>query len=277
MSYDALHTSRHDGSAFELYRFETEDNLRTWLYTTDSEPFVLGFETFRPELIQRSEVKQGGENNGQRLEVNLPWDNPVAALHVPYLPPRPVKVTIYTVERRDSAVEVKQCFIGYVTSFGQDGPVMKLQCSHIIDSTAQMTPWVVHKAGCVWSVYGEGCGVLQALYESTVQAGSFLVSGDTITSTIFAEKALVLPDWFRSGKIYNPTTGEKRFITEHTGNMIRLVYPFIGLDPLKHTLIAAAGCAGLQDVCHNKFNNKRNYLGFDHMPEYNVFDGGVRA
>lgn len=277
MSLDQYERSRHDGSRFELFRFETEDNINLWTYTTDRSPFTWNLITYVPEAIQRGEIKQSNaEGSGQRMEISLPWDNPVAQIHVPYLPPRPVRVTVYAVQRRDTSVEVKQCFVGYITTFSQDGPMMKFQCSHIIDSQQQTVPWVVHKSGCVWAVYGEGCGVLQALYESQVPSGEYTISGDSITSPVFAAKAAVEADWFRSGKIYNPVTGERRFITDHQGDTIKLVYPFIGVNPANTNLVAAAGCARTPGVCASKFGNKENYLGFDHMPDYNVFNGGVR-
>jgi hypothetical protein len=277
MAHDTYELSVHDGSRFELYRFETEDGINKWLYTTDADDFTLAFETFKPQAIQRSAVEQSSaEGSGQRLEISIPFDAPVAQIHVPYLPPRPVKVTIYSVQRRDGVQEVKQCFIGYVASFSQDGPLMKLHCSHIIDSQQQLVPWPAFQSGCVWAVFSEGCGALQALFETTLQVGDYTINGDEISSPKFALMALIFPDWFRAGKIYNPHTGEKRFITSHVGDTIKLVYPLTTVDATLHGLIAVAGCDGLANTCSDKFDNKANYLGFDHMPDYNVFDGGVR-
>lgn len=272
MAFDTYEKSRHEGSRFELYKFETDDNRNIWTYTTDKFPFDFDLRTYEPKIVQRSAVEQNSaEGSGQRLTIKVPYDLPVAALHVPYLPPRPVKVTIYAVHRRDAVLEVKQCFVGEITSFSQRGPIVEFQCSHIIDSQQQRVPWQVHKQGCVWAVYEDGCGVLRALFQTTVT--SFVEEGADLVSASFSGHPD--PDWFRGGRITNADTGEERFITQHVGDRITLVYPFIDLQP-DATLLAYAGCDLKPGTCSGKFNNKPNYLGFDFPPTYNVFDGGVR-
>ena len=271
MSFDSLENSVHEGSKFELYRFETEDNLHIWTYTTDREQFYLDTKWYVPEAIKRSETSQSTEGgSGQRLTITVPYDNPVAVLHVPYLPPKPVKVTIYSVHRKDAALEVKQVFIGYITSFSQTGPEVAFQVSHIIDSQQRRVPWVVHKPGCVWALYEEGCNVQKSMFETQIE--TWTASGITVTSVEFSALGA---DWFRNGYIYNPENGERRFITMHDGDVITLTHPFIGLNP-DLPLVAYAGCMRTEDICFGKFNNKANYLGFDHFAEYNVFNGGLR-
>lgn len=278
-TFDELERSRHDGSRFELYKFETEDNLNEWHYTTDRNPFDFAAKKWTPEAIQRDEVKQVSDGSGQRLTITVPYTNPVAILHVPYLPPTPVRVTVYAVQRRATGVEVKQCFIGYITSFSQKGPDVEFQCSHIIDSQQQRVPWANFGPGCRYTVFQAGCGVLQAPFEDLIVAGNYTIDGDTVSSPIFLARSTspVDPEWFRAGKLVNPYTGEKRYITSHVGDTIKLIYPFTRVNPLTQSLIAIAGCIRTEAICRTKYNNKLNYLGFDKMPTYNVFDGGVRA
>ena len=182
-----------------MYRFETEDNLHIWTYTTDAKPFFFNLHSYEPEAIKRSEVKQVADGGaGQRLTIEVPFDNPVAVLHVPFLPPRPVLVTVYACQRRDSGMEVKQCFSGYITSFGQKGPLVEFSCSHVIDSQQQRVPWVVFKQGCVWALYQDGCDVPKALFAVPVEDA--VETGVRCSRRCFPRNPI---PWFRNGHIFN--------------------------------------------------------------------------
>ena len=273
MSQLEFEQSENDNSRVELYMFETDDGKHRYAYTTDRLGRVfMGFE-YVPETIKRGEIKQqAGDSGAQKLEITVPFNNPVAVLHVPYLPPRPVKVTIYSYQRNDPASEVVQGFTGYVTGFTQKGVDALLECSQILDAFSQVVPWATFKSDCVWALYGIGCGVDKAAFKVDVPNVSSVV-GERITSGTFA----TYPDgWFTNGFAMNPATGEQRFITKHDASQatIFLSYPFIGYTG--GPLITYAGCDRRRDTCHEKFNNKINYLGFDHTPDYNVFQKGVR-
>lgn len=270
MSFDAYETSAHDGSKVELYLFETEDGLHRWAYTTDRKSiFALGVE-FVPETISRSELKQNaGEAGTEKLTINIPFDNPVAVIHVPYLPPRPIRVTVYAYQRRDLSIEIKQGFIGFITSFSQKGVEVELQCSQIIDTMQQMVPWAVFKEGCVHATYEEGCGVDRNLFRTETSLSA--VGVDTISSPDFA----LQPDgWFTAGYVTNPTNGETRFVTKHVGDTLTLVFGLTGIQ-VGDTVDAFAGDDHTEATCRLKFNNKLNYLAFDHFPNYNIFEKGT--
>lgn len=273
MSSLEFETSATLGSRVELYLFETEDGRNKFAYTTDREPKVFASTTFIPESISRGELRQQvGDANAEKLEIKVPYNNPVAAMHVPYLPPRPVKITIYSYQRNDPANEIVQGFVGYVTNFTQRGAEVSFECSQIIDALNQMVPWVTFKGDCVWALYNVGCFVDKALWLTEVPSVIEVV-GEKITAAAFSAK----PDgWFTNGYAVNPATGEQRFISKHDASTgtIYLVYPFLGYGggPLQ----VFAGCDRRKETCSGKFNNKERYLGFDHSPAYNVFQKGIR-
>ena len=270
MSYDALERSKTEGSKVELYLFETEGGVVKHANTTDSvEVVALGY-TFIPTVISRSEFRQtGGENSTERLTIKVPFDHPVALMHVPYLPPRPVQVRIYSYHRRDMAIEIIQGFVGSVTNFTQRGEEVELQVSQIIDSTQQTVPWAVFKSGCVWATYEQGCGVQRESFRLNITVASF--ASTTIQSVQIATKP---NGWFTAGYAVNTANGETRFITEHVGDMVKLVYPFTGLT--NGTVLAFyAGDDHQPETCRVKFNNKANYLGFDFFPKFNPFVSGT--
>ena len=259
-------------SRVELYLFESDDGRYRWAYTTDAREKVLGPVVYKPEAIKRGELKQAaGDSNVETMQVIVPFDNPVAAMHVPYLPPRPIRLTIYAYQRNDPAAEIVQAFTGYITSFNQKGVEATLECSQILDNLSQTVPWAVFKPGCIWGLYQVGCGVDKQLWKNIALVTT--VDGSTIGSPEFSAKPT---GWYTNGFAYNPETGEQRFIVAHdaVAGTIVLAYPFLSLNGAQNIEVYA-GCARLKEVCSDKFGNKLNYVGFDHFPAYNVFQQGV--
>lgn len=272
MSYDSLERSANSGSRVELYLFEIEGTSFYWAYTTDKKPITLFNKEFVPHPIRRDELKQNaGQGGTERLTITVPWDNPVAALHVPYLPPKPVKVTVYSYQRRDLSVEIKQGFIGYIAAFAQKKFEAELSCSQIIDTFQQIVPWATYKPNCVWATYGDGCFINKEDFRHDIVVLSLDDTDASVKSNALAEKP---DDWFRAGFAFNPETGETRFIVEHKADTIKLVHPFTNLKP-GDTLRCYAGDDRTEKTCREKFNNKARFLAFDHTAEYNVFDKGT--
>lgn len=272
MSLLEYENSKELGSRVELYLFESDDGRHRWSYTTDSRERALGPIVYKPEVIGRGELKQtAGDANVETLQVTVPYDNPVAAAHVPYLPPRPIRLTIYAYQRNDPGAEIVQAFTGFITSFRQTGAEATLECSQILDNLSQTVPWAVFKVGCIWALYQIGCGVDKSLWRE--EALLTTVDGYTLGSPEFGSKP---SGYYTNGFAVDPSTGEQRFITSHDAStgLITVVYPFQDLSG-GQIIEVYAGCARLKEVCSEKFNNKINYVGFDHFPAYNVFSQGI--
>lgn len=273
-TFDQVESSQYDNSRVELYRFETEDGLHLWTYTTDRDSIVFNTQTYLPEIIGRSEIEEStGDSSSKRLTISVPYDLPVAAMHVPYLPPRPVKVTVYAYQRRATGLEVKQCFVGYINSFAQKGIWGEFNCSTVIDGNGQPVPWITHTSECCWAVYEDGCYAIRASKQTIV--GSFTTSDNGFVISAASLSGHPDPDWFQRGYVINTHTGERRFVTEHSGSSVRLIYPFIGLAA-NAPLIAVAGCDLSRRMCIDKFNNVVHRMSFDHFPDYNVFAEGIK-
>lgn len=278
MSLVEYEVDKERGSRVELYLFESEDGRYRWAYTTDARPRVLGAIEYVPEAITRGELKQtAGDANVETLQVTVPFDNPVAALHVPYLPPRPIRLTIYAYQRNDPASEVVQAFTGFITSFNQKGAEATFECSQILDNLSQTVPWAVFKRGCIWGLYQVGCGVDKELWKN--EAILTNVVDSTLHSAEFSSRPgddENLLGWYTNGFAYDPATGEQRFIVAHdsAAGTITVVYPFSSLQGTE-TIEVFAGCSRSKETCSDKFNNKVNYVGFDHFPNYNVFQQGL--
>lgn len=261
--------SANEGSRVELYIFETQDGKLRWTYTTDESSITVMGYTFVPETISRSEIKQAADGtSSDRTTVSVPYNLPVAVLHVPYLPPRSVKVKMFTYQRRDGAQEIVQFFTGAINSFAQKSARMEFQCSQILDTMQQTVPWAVHKEGCIWATYEQGCDLSKIDFSLVLTAPTAVTNG--LSSAALATK----PDlWFRGGFIENTVTGEVRFITSHVGPVIFLDHPFTDFNP-SHEFIAYAGDDKEPETCRLKFNNKIRYVGFDFLPDFNIFEKG---
>jgi hypothetical protein len=270
VAFDDYELSASKGSKVYLYLFRSYDDTYEWAYTDAPEPVTVGLVTYQPETISHDEPKASSSaENPDRLTIRLPFENPVVSLHRPYLPPRPVKVRVYSYQRRDMTLELRQEFYGTVSTFAERDSHTDLVCNPILDSLQQNVPWMVHKAGCVWATYSEACGLNAEDWMTPAVVQSF--ASTTIQAPEFATK----PDqWFRGGYIKNDATGEARFITDHVGDLIKVIYPFIGLAN-GTALKAYAGDDHNPETCRIKFNNKLNYLGFDFFPDYNIFQHGT--
>lgn len=272
MSLIEYNNSEHSGSRVELYLFESEDGRYRWGFTTDSRSRFIGPLEYKPEVIKRGELKQtAGDSNVEKLKVTLPFDNPVALIHVPYLPPRPIRLTIFAYERNDPFAELVQAFTGFVTSFNQKGGEAEFDCSQIIDNLSQTVPWVVFKSDCNWALYQIGCFVDKELYKD-------LATLSTLAGTVLTSSQFSIPDedWYRNGFAVDPASGEQRFITAHdkAAGTITVVYPFSYLTGIE-VIEVYAGCDRKKATCVNKFDNAINQLAFDHFPTYNIFQQGL--
>lgn len=269
MAFEDYHDSFADSSEVRLLLFQTRDGLLKWAYTSAAEPVEIEGITYVPEAFQVSGLKKNASGNDDAVTVQLPFDNPVVLMHMPYLPTQPIQVTVSGYQRRDAVAEVREAFDGIVAGFGTRDSVAELSCVPV-DAMAQQVPWMTQKAGCVLATYSGRCGVNMEDFATPVGAiTSFAAT--TIQAAAFATK----PDnWFRGGFIKNAANGDMRFITDHVGDTIKVIYPLTDMA-LDLVLTAYAGDDHTPETCHNKFNNKVNYLGFDHAPTYNVFVDGT--
>lgn len=271
MSFDQLERSHTEGSRVYLYLFEPDGGVLHYAYTSDASPITIAGKTYAPHPISHSERKQSGATEAapEQLTISVPFDNPVAAMHVPFLPPRPVIVTVFAYQRRDMTIELIQEFKGPISNFSQRGEVMELYARPLGDSMQQPVPYAVQKKGCIWNTYGPGC---------ELDRNNFKVVGTVVSTAATTLESAALASkpngWFTAGYAENTATGEVRFITEHTGNLVKLNYPFIGLAN-GVTINFYAGDDHQPETCRVKFNNKGRYVGFDKFPTFNVFIQGT--
>jgi uncharacterized phage protein (TIGR02218 family) len=271
MAYDDYEASANLGSRIFLYLFEM-GGIETWAYTRAKHEVTVDGVTYVPAVISHDEQSADtGDGSQTEQKIEVAFDNPVALIHVPYLPPKPVQVTIMSVQRNDISGEVKTHFYGEINSFQQKGVTAELRCSQGNDPTQRLIPRANHGGGCRHVTYSDACALDREDWKTVISDLS-LVDGFTLQSPTFLSLGT---GWLQRGYAENPATGETRYITSHVGNTIMLVYPFTGLTAADEIWVYA-GDDKKAETCRIKFNNKPQYLGFDFFPSFNVFADGVR-
>lgn len=267
MSYDDIEASPYSGNKVELYLFEMPGSPTYWAYTTDSQPSTIDGKTYVPKTIGRTEQDQ----QTGKFEIELPYDDPVAMVHVPYLPARPMIVTVSAYHRQTPS-DIRRTALGAIYNFDQKAEIATLHCADPGNPLEKLIPRQTSGPNCRHVTYGTACSLDEAdwmtVIDDIADISDFVITSPKI--------GLAGTNWFKYGRAVNPATGEVRFITNHVGNDVTLVYPFIDIDE-STVLHFYAGDDFKPETCRVKFNNKINYLGFDFHPKYNVFLVGYRA
>lgn len=267
MAYNDQEISSYGGAPVELFLFRDSAGQAVEALTTGEDEVLDGLVLYRPGVVNRTSIRQTSEETTGNIEIRVPADSSFAQRFKAYLPAKPISVLVYRYHATDLAVQRRTVFIGSVTAIDFDSEgIATVACTPVTTAMGKKVPWQVYKKGCNWALYGHGCGVLRASFETPVL--TYSTSGDTLTSAAVD----ALPDgWFRHGYVEVVSTGERRFVLEHLGGTLTLEYPFFNL-PAGEALTVVAGCDRSEETCRDKFNNLPNYLGFDYIPDTNPYD-----
>ena len=272
MSYDEKERSREQNSPLEFYRFSMGSQL--WRFTAADVGYHVaadGDEAYQVERISRTELDYSQEDSAANVTVTVPRANPVAQLFGPYIPPTPVGLIIYRRHRTDPDGEEVALPPFKVLSASFEGGDAKLLCAPVSNVLKQVVPRLVQISTCNWAVFEPGCGLDREDFRTDVTLDD--VAGVALTSTGFDALA---DGWFTRGYIEiasGPRTGERRFVIAHLGALVTLQNPFPADVVAGATVKAYPGCNGDRVDCVNKFNNLRNRMAWDEIPNRNPYGG----
>lgn len=261
MTYTALETSQRSGAPVDLFRFRIGTGTAFWLTSSDVS-LVYNSDTYTPEAISRTEIKQDAEADQGAVVIGVPRTHPIASYFLLYSPEPPMQVEIFSKHRTDA--EVSRIFSGTVGSVAFAGAVAKLTCLPEFEALRRLIPRNTCQGQCNWALYSGQCGVTRTAFQ--VLGPVSLISLDTIQSSPFSAK----PDgWFNNGYVER-ADGSRRWIVTHVGSTLTLMSPFIGLA-VGETVTAFAGCDRTVADCNGKFSNIARFLGFPYVPKRNPF------
>ena len=123
-------------------------------------------------------------------------------------------------------------------------------------------PPYVYQPGCVWSLYGAGCGVSKAAHALavTVQGGStrsVIVCGVTGSATY---------DLGEIDGVTGVNAGVRRTVKQHTAGQLVLSFPLPDAPAVGDTFTVYKGCDRTQATCSSRFPGQGRFKGFPLVP-----------
>ena len=97
MTFDPIEKSAESGSPLELYTFQAGGTFNR--FTSQTNQFIDGSETFEPLPISHTAFKLNEEKNGTEITVRMPASEFIPNLFVEVVPQNRVALTIERVHR----------------------------------------------------------------------------------------------------------------------------------------------------------------------------------
>lgn len=276
-------TTNYRATPMRLFIFSM--GTTTWRLASGTSQTYQGAEAdFLPDAaLDMGEIDQQLAEASASVEIRISSAHPVAQQFVPFLPPEPIQVRVLRLNYRDAPGDRLAEFVGEVVSasFAEADGVCTLTCRMVSAAMSRIVPWCRHSSNCANALYGPGCRVDPAAFQTTapldagastvqISAGAFL--------TAAADHGATDPDisanWFRNGYVRHLASGEVRTILGQDGASLILNAPFTRAsngDPVQ----ALAGCDGDRVTCRVKFNNLDNMLAFPWVPGRNPYAQSV--
>lgn len=276
-------TSAYLATPLRLFLFSM--GTTTWRLVSGSSQILREPDAdFLPDAaLEMGEIDQQMSEASPSVEIRISSTHPVAQQFLPFLPPEPIQVRVLRLNYKDAPGERVSEFVGEVVSasFSEADGVCTLTCRMVAAAMSRMVPWCRHSSNCVNALYGAGCRVDPAAFETTTPletgAGSSRI-GAAAFATAAVDHGATDPDviagWFRNGYVRHLASGEVRTILGQEGADLILNAPFsragVG-DPVQ----ALAGCDGDRVTCRVKFNNLDRMLAFPWVPGRNPYSDSV--
>jgi len=260
-------TSQTGGAPVECFRFSWASQER--LLTSGDSNVTLTINgqalAFAVAYCKRGAAEEGAEDDQAAIEVTLERSHEIAQLFALYAPTDPVQVQIFRFHfGENDAIGV---FSGAVASAKFEAGHCILSCLPDSAALKRKLPRLTYQAQCPWATYSQPCGLNAEDFKDSVAVES--VSGSTLKGAHFADRPT---GWYDGGWIQRDS-GERRYVTSHVLDTIKLQSPFIGLRP-GETVQAFAGDDHLEGTCRTKFNNIAHFMGFSRIPSINPFQTG---
>ena len=151
-------------------------------------------------------------------------------------------------------------FSGDIAEVDVDATMVTLNCKSKLQRLNIKLPRNMFQAGCVHTLYDEGCTLNPASFTVT---GS--VSANSTTSVIYTDRTensghfdlgtITISGVTRSVRSYN-----------NTGGAFEVVPPLPTAPAAATTFTAKPGCDKQKATCENKFSNVVNFRGFPFIP-----------
>lgn len=235
----------------------------TYRIATGTRDIEIHGEAYTAAPAQRNEIVVPRNGDSTTPELVLHPKHPlVSRFMLGGVPPRNILVNVY---RKQTGGAVEVVWRGRVTSLTwRDGlPVFAMPSRQLLLLDRRLPSFSVGKH-CPHLLYGPNCKANRAGFRVATTIAS--VNGTSIT---VASMGAHPNTWARYGELLHVATGELMTIAEQTGSVLTIPQPIGGMRT-GDAVEVFAGCARTIDVCHGKFDNRRNFGGFPHLNVDNI-------
>jgi uncharacterized phage protein (TIGR02218 family) len=271
MSYEANEESVQGGFAVELFTFEGTFNNHYLTSYAEDYTFNGQVYTSTPGLQRKNtdSTAVGGSSSGA-LEIDLPFSVAVAREYAFSDVPPELTFTLHRGHASDVDAAFRILWTGKGGVWTVKGRMASLQIPSAF-SAALGTSFPARRwqSPCNHLLYDARCGINRADYDHSTTITSITGSRIRVATLPWTVKEGV------GGEVVNNSTGERRTIRSHDGDVVRLKLPFAYAEP-GQSITLYQGCDHTAVTCRDKFNNLDEYGGFNLIPSKNPFGGTLR-
>lgn len=266
MSFDTVERSADSRKPVELYTFFRD--YQAWRYTSaDREVSNAGAE-YLPRALSRSAIESSSEMARGSLKITAPRDLEVADLFRVSPPTIPVTFTLQQFHNGDGAAVL--LWSGRITAVEFQGTAATITLEPVYTSLRRMGLRRAYQRQCPHVLYGTACRANRDAFKLETVVDS--IAG---TAVSVAGASVHAAGHFAGGFIEYPVElgiAERRFITDHTGDVVALSALPTGLA-VGAVVKVFPGCDHSLTTCDAKFGNVANFGGFPYFPTKNPFGG----
>lgn len=267
MSYNSELQKKETPPFADLYEFDVDGFI--YKYTSYYKDINCSLGYFNSAVIKSSNLKRStSTTNSNEMTLTIYVKQSVAQEFIEELFVK-TKVTVYRYFL--DANVYKLVFVGYGETVGIDINYVVLKLKSLVGGGNQEIPYIFYQIQCNNFLYDKRCKVPKTSFQLIVNANTIQqVSSTQYKCPAFATKE---NGWFTYG--YIECNKHYRTIIGHTGDTITVQYPF-NFNITSQISYVYAGCNKTFEMCKNKFNNERNFLGFRRIPYVNPVIYGVQ-
>lgn len=297
MTFDVLEESNYLSVPIVLYKFSR--GIQQWNYTSadqdvtmnerEANTGIVNAIVYTAVPISDAGVSVSPEPSQDQLVVTLPWDSPVVTLFAHTPPSEPVQLEVAHTHFGDPSVEFvrgardasrRLMWTGTISAVKRTNPgTAEITCVTAVQSFDRNGLRLGWSRNCPYVLYDpKTCkadktlhsvtGVVLAIDDVNVQVAEFAGFSDGA----LAAGSLEWVVYSRGDPILYPPVFERRVISGHAGNSIRLIGTTEGIT-VGMTVTAYRGCDRTITTCNDVFANIDNNGSDPFLPGVSPFDG----
>lgn len=224
-TYDENELSEHDATQIHLYRFVGPLNAYYWTNAplkviAEIDSVSTSFYHPRGGIALANDPVESPDAGRSGLDILVSHLNPIIRAHREFPPPGNIEVDVWRQNEIDGPVF--QIWSGVVVETPIEGSIGTIRCQHIAElvagSEGLSEKWA---PTCPFMTYQHPCPAQIANHSTSITVDDIDTENFTVTVTGITQ----IDQWFNAG-VFAAANGDKRFILDHTGDMLTLIQNF---------------------------------------------------